>query len=81
MTTDPDISAKADRLRAEAAALPSLDEVRQLAERAVAHGGTEQMSLDEIRALATQAVAQAEEVNVLLRRLVTLQSPPAGGEL
>jgi hypothetical protein len=77
---DPGVSAKAERLQAEAAALPSLDEVRELAERAVAHGGTEQMSLDEIHALATQAVAQAEEVTSLLRRLSGLLAPPPGGE-
>lgn len=81
MSADPDVSAKAERLQAEAAGLPSLDQVKELAQRAVAHGGTRDMSLDEIRALATQAVAQAEEVNVLLRRLITLLPPQAGGDL
>lgn len=82
--TDPGVNAKAEQLQAEAAALPSLDEVRALAQRAVAHGGTQDMSLDEIRELAGQAVAQAEQVTSLLRRLSDLLSPaapPSGGEL
>lgn len=82
--TDPDsdISAKAEQVLADAATLPSLDEIRDLAGRAVARGGTQDMSLDEIRALATQAVGQAEEVTSLLRRLSELlaPAPPNGGD-
>jgi outer membrane protein TolC len=78
--TDPGISAKAEQVQAEAAALPSLEEIRELAGRAVAHGGTPEMSLDEIRALADQAVDRAEQVTVLLRRLADLLGPGAGGE-
>lgn len=80
--TEPDVTADAERIRAQAAALPSAQEIRDLAARALAHGGTSQMSLDEIRALASQAVAGAEQVNVLLRHLSELlaeSGPPAGG--
>lgn len=81
--TEPDLRASADRLRAEAESLPSPGEIRDLAARAVALGGTRDMSLDEIRALADQAVAGAEQVTVLLRRLSDLlaQPSPPGGEL
>ena len=80
--TDPDsdISAKAEQVLADAATLPSLDEVRDLAGRAVAHGGTPGMSLDEIRALASQAIGQAEQVTDLLRRLSELLEPSSGGD-
>jgi hypothetical protein len=79
---DSDISAKAEQVLADAATLPSLDEIRGLADRAVARGGTPDMSLDEIRALATKAVSQAEEVTTLLRRLSELlaPAPPPGGD-
>lgn len=60
------------RLQSRAAGLPNPDEVRTLAERAVRHGGTEQMSLPEIRTLAATAVRQADEVASLLRKLNTL---------
>jgi len=82
--TEPDVRASAERVRAEAAALPSAADIRTLADRAVALGGTPDMSLDEIRTLADQAVAGAEQVTVLLRRLSDLLSdaaPPAGGGL
>jgi hypothetical protein len=81
--TDDDISAKAEQVLADAATLPSLDEVRDLAGRAVAHGGTPGMSLDEIRDLASEAIGQAEQVTDLLRRLSDLlaPAPPSGGDL
>lgn len=78
--TDLEDIAKAERVRAEAASLPTLDDIRDLADRAVAHGGTELMTLDDIRDLGAQAVAQAEEVNTLLRRLITLLPPAGGGD-
>lgn len=74
--TDPDISAKAEELLAQAAALPTPAEVRDLAARAVAHGGTPKMSLDEIREIAVQAVDGLEKVTVLLRRLSQLATEP-----
>ena len=64
--------AKAEQVQAEAATLPTLDEIRDLAGRAVASGGTPGMSLDEIRDLADQAVDRAEQVTVLLNRLSLL---------
>jgi len=81
--TDPDISAKAEQVLADAATLPSVDEIRDLAGRAIAHGRTPDMSLDEIRALAGDAVARAEQVTDLLRRLSDLlaPAPPSGGDL
>lgn len=81
-SSDEDAEARASRVIAQAAVLPSLDEVRELAERAVRHGGTRQMSMDEIRALAAEAVTQAEQVTMLLRRLTDLLSdrgPAPGG--
>jgi hypothetical protein len=80
--TDPDTTAKAEQVLAQAATLPSLDEIRDLAGRAVAHGSTPELSLDEIRALAGHAVDRAEQVTVLLRRLSELlePAPPPGGE-
>jgi len=59
------------------------EEIRDLAARAVAHGGTRDMSTDEIRALAVQAVDHAERVTVLLRRLSDLlaPAPQPGGDL
>ncbi len=83
--TDPgdDIAARAEQLAAEAAALPSIEQVAALAAQAVAHGGTPHMSTDEIRQLAVQAVEQAEQVAALLRRLKDLVAPqsPGGEEL
>jgi hypothetical protein len=78
--TDSDVSAEAERLRAEAAALPSPDQVRELALRAVAHGGTPDMSVDEIREIGEQAVDSAEQVAALLSRLSGLMTsaPPSG---
>lgn len=81
--TGPDITAKVEQLQAEAATLPSPEQVRDLAERAVAHGGTSDMSLDEIRELAGEAVDGAEKVTALLRRLSEIlgRTPPSpGGE-
>lgn len=81
--TEPNIKAKVEQLQAEAATLPSPEEVRRLAARAVAHGGTSHMSLDEIRDLAGQAIDGAEKVTALLRRLSEVLGPPApatGGE-
>lgn len=75
--TDPGLEAKAEQMLAQAAALPSLDEIRDLAGQAVRHGGTRDMSMDEIRALADDAVARAEQVTVLLRRLSVLLSDGA----
>lgn len=77
--TDPEATAEAERLLAEAAALPTPGQIRDLADRAVAHGGTRNMSLEEIRDLADQAVAGAEQVTVLLKRLAGLLAPPAAG--
>lgn len=79
--TDP-ANAKAEQLLADAAQLPSPGQIRDLADRALAHGGTQEMSLDEIRDLADKAVAGAEQVTILLRRLSDLLAPPpaAGGE-
>jgi hypothetical protein len=79
VVADPGISAKAELVQAEAEALPSADQIRELAARAVAHGGTAAMSTDEIRALAVQAVDHAERVTVLLRRLSDLLAPPPSG--
>ena len=83
--SEPDgISAKAEQLLAEAAGLPSADQVRALGDQAIAHGGTQAMSVDEIRALARRAVDAADELAVQLRRLVELlppSGPPPGGEL
>lgn len=84
MSEPGDFTAKAEQLIAEAAALPSAEQVRALADRAVAHGGTESMSADEIRALACRAVDAADELAVQLRRLVELlplSEPPPGGDL
>lgn len=79
--SDPDIHAKAEQVLAQAAALPSLAEIRALAGRAVGHGPSPDMTMDEIRALAGEAVARAEQVSVLLGRLSELLSPsPYGGE-
>lgn len=78
--TDPDTTAKAEQVLAEAAALPSLEEVRDLAGRAVARGRTRDLSLEEIRAVADQAVDHAEQVTDLLRRLSELLAPSSGGD-
>lgn len=84
MTRDPRIDARAEQVQAEAAALPTLDQIRDLAEQAVARGGTPDMTLEDIRDLADQAVSGAEEVTVLLRRLSDLlggrPEPGAGGD-
>lgn len=80
--TDPALEAKAARVQAQAAALPSLEEIRDLAERAIRHGGTPDMSLEEIRAVGADAVHGAEQVTTLLRRLTVLlggSEPPDGG--
>jgi hypothetical protein len=79
LVTDPDLSAKAEQVQAAADALPSTDQIKDLAARAMAHGGTSDMSLDEIRELAVQAVDHAERVTVLLRRLSDLLAPPSAG--
>ncbi len=81
--SDSDITSKAEQVLADAATLPSLAEVRDLAGRAVARGRTRDMTMDEIRALADHAIGQAEQVTVLLRRLSELlaTAPPQGGEL
>lgn len=80
---DPDVTAKAELVRAEAEVLPSAEQIRELAARAVAHGGTRDMSIDEVRELAVQAVDHAERVTVLLRRLSDLlaAAPSPGGDL
>jgi hypothetical protein len=64
--------AQAREVQRKAAGLPSPGDVRDLAERAVAHGPRGDMSLDEIRQLAAAAVAQSDEVSALLRRLSAL---------
>lgn len=75
--TDPDIAADTARLQAEAAELPTPEQLRDLAARAVAHGGTRNMSPDEIREIASQAVEGLEKVTALLRRLSQLSADPA----
>ena len=77
MTGNGDIKARANEVLAQATALPSLEEVRDLAGRAVSHGGTRDMSLDEIRALAAVAVSRAEQVTALLGRLSLLLAEDA----
>lgn len=80
-SSDRDAEERAGQVIAQAAAMPPVEEIRDLAAQAVRHGGTRDMSLEEIRALADQAVARAEQVTVLLRRLTGLLgdgSPEAG---
>lgn len=79
MTGTEDIKAKAEQVQAQAAALPSLDEVRDLAGRAVSHGGTPGMPIEEIRELAAVAVSRAEQVTSLLRQLSSLLADDARG--
>lgn len=79
MTEPEDVSEKAERVQAEAAALPSLDQVVELAAQAVAHGGTADMPIDEVRRLARTAVEQARQVTALIERLSDLLAPPESG--
>lgn len=66
-SSDDDLAA----LRERAAHAPTPEQVRAMAEAALAKGSGE-MSAEEIRALAHEAVGQAEQVVVLLRRLAAL---------
>lgn len=75
--TDPEISARADALRAEAAELPSTDQIRELAAAAVARGGTGGMSQDQVREIADRAVRSSEEMTALLQRLSELLREPS----
>ncbi len=79
--TDPEDLEKAERVQAQAAGLPSLEDVAELAAQAVAHGGTPDMPIGEVRELAKTAVEQARSVTALLERLSDLLAPrPPGGE-
>lgn len=81
MTKDEeDLRVRAGQVLAEAATLPGPGEVRDLAVKAVRHGGTPDMSMEEIRALAADAVECAEQVTELLRRLSGLLGDGTGGE-
>jgi hypothetical protein len=70
-----EIAADVLRLQAKAAAIPTPDEVRELADQVVQRGTAAGMSLPEIRELADLAVHQADEIASLLRRLNTLLQP------
>ena len=77
---DDDTEQRAERVQAQAAALP-LDQVAELAAQAVAHGGTPGMPIEEVRDLARTAVEQARHVTELLERLSSLIAPqPPGGD-
>lgn len=75
---EPDFTAQAEQLRAGAAAFPSTDQIRQLAARAIRHGGTPAMSLDQIRATAREAVENSVRMTELLRRLSQLLEEDPG---
>ena len=80
--TEPEpeeVKEKAERVQAEAAGLPSLGEVAELAALAVAHGGTAGMPINEVRDLARTAVEQARHVTALLERLSELIAPQSPG--
>lgn len=80
MTDPEDVNQKAERVQAEAAGLPSMKQVEELAAQAVAHGGTPDMPIGEVRDLARTAVEQARHVTALLERLSELLAPRPGGE-
>lgn len=63
-------------MQARAEALPGEAAIRDIAERAIAHGEADGLTLDEIRDLASTAVGLAEEVTSLLRRLNAMLSLP-----
>ena len=69
---DPVTAELAERVRREAATFPAPEEIRDLAEEAVRHGGAPGMSSDEVRRLADKAIERAEQVTDLLRQLSTL---------
>jgi hypothetical protein len=69
--TEPDISAKAEQVLADAAELPSAAQIRDLADRAVGHG-SRNMSTEQIRATAREAVENAKRLTDLLQVLADL---------
>lgn len=69
---EPDITARAGQLLAAAASLPTEDQIRDMAARAVTIAGTGDMSPGDIRELARQAIDGAEQVTALLRRLAEM---------
>lgn len=66
-SSDDDLAA----LRERAAHAPTPEQVRAMADAALAKGSAD-MSPEDIAALAHQAVGQAEQVVVLLRRLAAM---------
>lgn len=83
MTPDPELIAQAQRLQAQAAKLPTEQEISALADRAEAHGGTRSMSLEEVRAKAREARDNARQLAELLGKLSQMlddDSPPGGAE-
>lgn len=79
MTTPEETTAQAQRLLAEAAALPSLEAVGMLADRAVAHG-SRTMPSEQVRAIAREARANSKRMSELLDQLSQLlEEEPAAG--
>jgi rRNA maturation endonuclease Nob1 len=76
---DPDLSARAEQAMADAAALPTTEQVRELAQAAEARGATARMSEEDIREVARQAIEASERMTVMLRRLENLLVRPAPG--
>lgn len=68
----PETAALAAQARREAEQLPCPDEIRDLAEAAIAHGGAPGMSSEDVRKLADKAIERAEQVVCLLRELSDL---------
>ncbi len=86
---DPDITARAQEVKAQAAALPTEQQIEDLAARAVAHGGTRSMSLAQVRAKANEARENARQLADRLAELSALLeehpdehpgNPGGGGE-
>jgi predicted TIM-barrel enzyme len=80
LTDDPELAAQAERLRAEAGALPSPEEIKVLAAAAVAHGATADMSKEDIHEVAKQAIEASRQMTVILERLACLLPEPPGGQ-
>lgn len=83
-TPEPDVSAKAEQALAEAAELPSADQILDLGDRAAGHG-SRNMSAEQIRATALEAVGYAKRLTDLMQVLADLveenhlrPDPPAG---